>query len=486
MTKRDLIPRVARWYILMQEYDFVVEHRDGNKMSHVDALSRNPIETDVITETKVIDVLKIDDDAWLQTVQEQDSELQRIINILNDPETKDIVDIHSNYTIKNGRLYRVITDRNGETNLKWVVPKSVRWQIVRMNHDDVGHFGFDKTYSKISQVYWFKKMRRFIKKYCESCLNCAHNKLPTGSKQGFLHPIPKVSKPFDTLHTDHCGPFPMSKKKNVHILVIIDAFTKFIFIKPVKNLKSSTTVQVFNEYFSIFGVPRRVISDRGTSFTSKEFEDFLLEKGVKHVLNAVASPRANGQCERYNRTIIDALTSAIHGKAENLWDTAIPQVQWSINNTINKGTGHTPSEMLFGVQTTGVSDGIMNEIVSEIHEPVDRVEVYDDATVRIASNQEKQKEYFDKKRKIATQYKIGDLVRVEKEIRTEVGHSRKLLPKCVGPYRISKVLDNDRYEIEDTPITKKEGCKIYRATYAVDKLYPWLVFSNDVISSDSE
>lgn len=486
MIKKDLIPRVARWYILMQEYDFIVEHRDGAKMSHVDALSRNPGIAECQDEIRVVDIMAIDDDAWLRTVQEQDSEIQRIINILSDINTKDIVDIHKNYTIKNGRLYRITNDKNNDVNLKWVVPKSVRWQIVRMNHDDVGHFGFDKTYSRVNQVYWFKKMRRFIKKYCNSCLSCAHNKIPAGAKEGELHPIPKINKPFDTLHTDHCGPFPVSKKKNCHILVIIDAFTKFIYIKPVKNVKSSTSIQVFTEYFSLFGVPRRLISDRGTSFTSKEFSNFVNERGIKHILNAVASPRANGQVERYNRTIVDAITTANHNRPENEWDLRLPQIQWSLNNTINKSTGRTPSEILFGTQTTGVSDGFMNTLVSESHTPVDRDEVRSNAESRIQINQQEQKERFDKSHKKPTQYKIGDLVRVEKDIRTEPGQSRKLLPKCVGPFRISKIIGNDRYEIEDTPITRKEGCKPYRSVFAVDKLHPWLVFNHDAISSDSE
>lgn len=487
MTKRDLLHRVARWYLIMQEYDLTVEHRDGAKMAHVDALSRNPVETPVTHERMdVFEILRVEDDVWLQTVQEQDSELQRIKSILSDPATKGVVEIHKNYAIKNGRLYRIV-EKNGEINLKWVVPKSVRWQIVRMNHDDAGHLGFDKTYEKISHVYWFQKMRRFIKKYCQSCLNCAHSKTPAGPKEGFLHPIPKVNKPFDTLHTDHCGPFPQSRKKNCHLLCIIDAFTKFIYIKPVKNLKSSTTIQVFNEYFALFGVPRRLISDRGTSFTSKEFEDYLNERGVKHILNAVAMPRANGQIERYNRTIVDALTAANHDKPENQWDLALPQIQWSLNNTFNKTTGRTPAEVLFGLRPTGLSDSFLNPIVAEVHnEQLDVEEVRDEVSNKILDSQARQKIRFDRVRKNPKVYSIGDLVRVERETRADPGNSRKLLPKCSGPYRITKVLGNDRYEVEDTPITKKKGSKTYRGTYSVDKLHPWLAFNNDVISSDSE
>lgn len=66
----------------------------------------------------------------------------------------------------------------------------------------------------------------------------------------------------------------------------------------MRNTKTSTTVRVFREYFGIFGVPKRIITDRGTSFTSDGFKKFLGERNIKQVLNAVSTPRANGQVER--------------------------------------------------------------------------------------------------------------------------------------------------------------------------------------------
>lgn len=85
------------------------------------------------------------------------------------------------------------------------------------------------------------------------------------------------------------------------------------------------------------------------SFTSNSFKVFVTEKGIKHVLNAVATPRANGQVERYNKIILDALTAKCIGIAENKWDEHLSDVQWGINNTFNKGIGCTPAEALFGV-----------------------------------------------------------------------------------------------------------------------------------------
>ncbi|KAL4702389.1 hypothetical protein ACJJTC_005665 [Scirpophaga incertulas] len=108
---------------------------------------------------------------------------------------------------------------------------------------------------------------------------------------------------------------------------------------------------------------------------------------------------------------------------------------------------------------TGKSDGIMNPIVSEQHNPLNRETIQIDVEKRFERDQKLQENKFNKSRKAPKQYQVGDLVRIEKDIRTESGHSRKLLPKCIGPYRISKVLGNDRYEIEDTPITRKKRCK---------------------------
>lgn len=73
---------------------------------------------------------------------------------------------------------------------RWVVPRGVRWQVVKQNHDDIGHFAFEKTFEKIKSNYWFPKMRKFIKKYVESCLECSYAKSRAGKKPGVLHPIP--------------------------------------------------------------------------------------------------------------------------------------------------------------------------------------------------------------------------------------------------------------------------------------------------------
>lgn len=479
-TKRDLIPRISRWWIQFLEYDCIIEYRPGERMSHVDALSRSPVSVD-LEPIHTLDVLSITTEDWISTVQSSDEEIKRIKEILEDPNTPNVTKTYKEYTVKNGRVFRLV--ENGDT--RWVVPRSVRWQLMKANHDDVGHFGFDKTLERIRSKFWFPKMRRFIKKYVTACLECAHHKLPSGSKEGQLHPIPKINIPFHTLHADHLGPFPRSKRGNIYILVIVDSFTKFVSLYPVKSTRTKESVRALRTLFSYFGSPIRLITDRGTSFTSKKFKLFIRSVGAKHILNAVATPRANGQVERYNRTILAALGSMVHGKEKNSWDELLPDLQLGINTSIHDVTKKTPTELLFGKNVANPALGLLNDIDNDITISRQSIEeIREGASERLKRNEESMKERYDKRKKVSRVYTEGDLVRIVRNIVTGPGQSKKLEARCRGPYRIKKILPNDRFLVEDTPLTRK-GPK-YETVVAIDKIYPWLSFANTAACSSSD
>lgn len=483
LVKRDLIPRISRWWIQLQEYDCTIEYRPGARMTHADALSRNPVSNPV-SEQHVLDVLPIQESEqdWISTVQSADEEVKKIKEILSDPSVEEAMDVHKNYKLKHDKVYRIVGDE-----LKWLVPRGVRWQILKMNHDDVGHWGFEKTLQRIKEHYWFAKMRRFVKKYVNSCLECAHHKAPGGKREGELHPIEKVCTPFHTIHADHLGPFVKSKKGNCYLLVIVDGFTKYISINPVKNTKSTTSVNVMKQYVSYFGVPTRLITDKGTSFTSKTFQSFIESYGIKHIQNAVATPRANGQVERFNRTILDALSTSNHGENDKSWDEHIPDIQVGINTTKHKTTQKTPSELLFGFNIISKTEGKLSEVINETLNQIPAEELNDlreEAGEKIKQQQVRDAANYNKHRKPATQYKEGDLVRVERQVPHD-GKSQKLVVKYQGPYRIVRMLDNDRFLIEDTPLTRKHGRR-YEAVVALDKIQPWMNFNRNFESESSE
>ncbi|KAJ2942408.1 hypothetical protein O0L34_g16012 [Tuta absoluta] len=442
-------------------------------MAHVDALSRNPIQ-DLETQNpdKFPMVMSISDDDWLLTLQLGDSELCRIRDIVtSDLDPKGLEYIKNNYVLKDNKLFRCV---EGDTDsVRFVVPKGARWQVCKMNHDDLGHVGFEKTYERIKRIYWFAKMKRFIKKYVAACIDCAYAKKSVGSREGLLHPIEKFEIPFHTLHIDHLGPFVKSKRGNTHILTVVDSFTKFVFIKPVRNTNTQNVIKTLQDVFDTFRNPDRLISDRGSCFTSHSFRKFCLDRGIKHVLNAVASPRSNGQVERYNRTILDSLTALNLRDDDRHWDDKLGKIQWGLNNSIQKTIGRAPAEVMFGTKMISEKNSAMNEITDQVREDRDLQSIREEVKNRIDKSQEEQKRYYDKNRRPARQYQLGDLVKIVKVAFQNNGKSTKLMPTYEGPYRIAKVLGNDRYKL--APIAGYEGMKNKKkTTVASDRIQPWI------------
>uniref|UniRef100_A0A1Y1KSY3 RNA-directed DNA polymerase n=1 Tax=Photinus pyralis TaxID=7054 RepID=A0A1Y1KSY3_PHOPY len=141
MTKRDLIPRIGRWWLLTQEYDFYVEYRPGIKMAHVDALSRNSLPGEGIDFDNDAHLLhlNVNEDDWVLAAQLNDDFCKRLHSTL----TKEPIDDEEK---------RVHDER-------WVVPKTARSQIVFYHHDNVGHFGAEKTCAILRRKYWFPDMK---------------------------------------------------------------------------------------------------------------------------------------------------------------------------------------------------------------------------------------------------------------------------------------------------------------------------------------
>lgn len=463
--KKHLIPRIARWWLELQEFNFEVQYRPGNRMNHVDALSRNP-PLGSSTECEVI--FKITEADWVLSSQLTDERVKEIFEVLSKtPVTNDEKNIHKNYCLRDGRVFR-ITARG----ILWVVPKGMRQRIVKIAHDDFGHFGTEKTLQRLCKDYWFPRMREYIEKYISCCIPCLFTKRQSGRKEGFLHPIPKGIQPLTTFHVDHLGPFPKSKRNNTYLIVGIDAFTKFVFLRAAKSTKTKYVIEYFRDIFATYGTPKHIISDQGSCFTSHHFKSFCKQNNIQHIVNAVATPRANGQVERLNRTILSALLPSVTD--EDKWDESVRLIQFSINNVPSKSTGKTPSELMFGFIPRGGNDALLKDEIQQLPTLFqDLVTTRENASKMIIASQLKQKQYYDKKRKQPKTYKEGDLVVIMKQPLT-TGTSRKLAPNYSGPMVVKKVLPNDRYIVRDMKGSHRNlRSSKYEKIIAVDRMKPW-------------
>lgn len=191
-------------------------------------------------------------------------------------------------------------------------------------------------------------MRNTIEKVIRNCVNCILANRKTGKLDGYLNPIPKGNVPLETYHIDHLGPFSLTKKKYRYIFVIIDAFSKFVWLFGTRSTSSVEVLDKLNKLAVIFGNPKR-ISDRGTAFTSNEFREYCRKENFEHILITTGVPRANGQIERVNRTLIPILTKLAAPKSEE-WYKYLYRTQQFINTASSRSTGKTPFQLMFGTR----------------------------------------------------------------------------------------------------------------------------------------
>ena len=289
-------------------------------------------------------------------------------------------------------------------------------------------------------------MRKKVKIYIGNCLRCIEFSPFSGKAEGYLHSIKKDNVPFRTIHIDHFGPLEKSNGMK-HILSVIDGFTKFIKLYPCKSTTTNEVIKHLREYFRNYSKPRRIISDRGTCFTSGAFKDFLKEESVEQVLVATATPRANGQVERFNRVIAPMLAKL--SEHPDIWFKILDKVEFALNNSVCRSTTETPSRLLFGINQLGiVNDKIRLEL--DANSDVERdLSAFRDATSeKIEKCQQENEKCYDRKRKPAVKYEVGDHVVISNHV-VAPGVNKKLLPKFKGPYVVTKVLENDRYVISD-------------------------------------
>ena len=58
-----------------------------------------------------------------------------------------------------------------------------------------------------------------------------------------------------TLHIDHLGPFVKSTLGNTYLIVVVDAFTKYVFMKPVASMKALPVERFIDEIAGILDIP---------------------------------------------------------------------------------------------------------------------------------------------------------------------------------------------------------------------------------------
>lgn len=462
--------QVARWALALQEFDFVVRHRPGEKMQHVDALSRAPVNEPTDTEELVNDRVTVfsilSDEEIVAMYQRKDDDIRNII---------DNIQAHPSFEIHNGLLYR----NDVETGRKlFVIPKAMRKSLCIRFHDQMGHFSLEKVVYAMKRKYWFAGMRRYVRVHIRACIECLLAKGTSGKSQGLLKPVPPGKRPFETVNVDHLGPFVETTAKNTHIFVLVDNLTKFVRLWPVLNTSTQEVENCLNSFIMENGAPDRIITDRGSCFTTNTFLRFCQNRGITVHHVPTRHPRANGQVERVNRILNAQLTIYAASSIEETenWDRFLPEIQRNINTSVNRSTGKAPFELLYGY-VPRFADSTLDKVVQLASDVHDLDVVRHIAREHIEQSQQKMKEAFDKKHCVGDHLEPGEIIFVR------CPNTAKLQPKFRGPMVVVERVSGDIYRIQDL---RREGTPVGLVDLHISQIRPWRADLTDDPSDDEQ
>ena len=463
---KDITGRLARWAMKLSAYQIEnIQYRPGKQNANADSLSRNPVTTDDAQHPKLLTIetaINIWENtnilAEIKQKQNEDEKLKPFITHLRNNETPMTNDKRNPYVLINDILYKVKNSNRhynqrevGNKHLL-VIPKSMQEKLLAWAHDhpSAGHGGQQKTLYRLSiRVFW-DSMRKDVYNYvaaCQSCQQFKYNNTPLSNPlQTHI-----VNEPWHTIGIDIMGPFPKTARQKQFLLVIVDYFTRWIEVFPLRTTTSIDIAQIMmNEVFTRYGMPTFILSDNGPQFVSNLFEHFCKTIGIQQKFTANYHPQTN-LTERVNRTLKPMLSIFAH-KHPHSWDKEIQKLALAIRTSINETTGEIPAFMMFGRDLKLPLDLLVGEPVqgppptsvnSERISEYRRMLIHNLRSaynlVREHSEVEKiiQKTKYDKHTS-QRQFNVGDLVWVA-TVTPQIGEtsiSKKFQPKYQGPCRL--------------------------------------------------
>ncbi|KAI5118039.1 hypothetical protein M0805_009221 [Coniferiporia weirii] len=281
----------------------------------------------------------------------------------------------------------------------------------------------------------------FIKNYIRGCALCQQMKINT-------HPTKPPLLPMDFI-TD----LPLSHNYNSIMVVVDHDSSKGIVLIPcTKTLDALGTAKLYHDYvYKRFGLPRRIISNRGPQFASQVFQTLCSHLGIKSKLSTTYHPQTDGQTEHMNQEV-EAYLRIYCGTSPHTWSDSLTDLEFSHNIQAHSVTKTSPFNIILGydpipippvIEDTDIPSLALHlQLLSSIWKEV--LAAHDLAHTHMAQHSARGFQPF----------KLGDKVWLEATNLHFPNRSRKLAPKREGPFPIIQVLSPLNYQLKLPPAWK--------------------------------
>ena len=254
------------------------------------------------------------------------------------------------FTLNRGLLYLKATpSHSNEDILAFVVPTHKHRASIDGCHWHTGHQGHDRTLSLIKEWFWWPEMVQETIRSMRNCARCIQFEARL-QKPG-LEPI-LCTEPMDLVHIDYVKmevTVGLKEKPEVKdMLVVEDHFAQYLQAYITKNHTARTTARVlYNEYFSVFGFPHRLMSDQAPEFSGKVIIALCNLLGVAKIHTSPYHPQRNGSVERAHQTLRQMI-GKVDPERQRKWKSYLGSVLIAYNATRSLVTGYSPYFLMFG------------------------------------------------------------------------------------------------------------------------------------------
>ncbi|PIL29421.1 hypothetical protein GSI_09473 [Ganoderma sinense ZZ0214-1] len=432
-TAQNLTRRQAQWALYLSRFEFIILHKPGTSNGRADTLSRRPDhQTDDADDNLNRDLLQsnrfrvlaakrghmsvVPEKALLRHIRECGECKQEVADALSKLDK-----------LGPARLQNDLVDWNTEQGLllyrsRVYVPKdnALRAEIVRIHHDlpPAGHPGQAKTVEL---------------EYVETCDTCCHGKTSHAKPHGPLQPNEVPDGPGQVVTCDFITGLPDVDRYNA-LQLIADRHGKIIHLIPcTEEIDAEGTADNFiREWFRLYGLPRKIVSDHGPQFSSKLFRAVLKGLGIESAMSTAYHPQTDGQSERWNQEI-EAYLRMYCSRRRDDWVKWLPIAEFAFNSHVHSATGYSPFYLMYGFEP-------------QFHIPMLSTAVPSADERR--EELQRMKEYYDHYVRDAPEFKDSQKVWLDTRNFRVPGVSRKLVDRYAGPYLVKRKVGNLAYELK--------------------------------------
>lgn len=466
LMKSKLMPgRLSRWALYLQQFEFEIHHIPGKDNVVADCLSRSPINDEPheksLRERDEFTVMLVDSAPFenylknefpeIKKHQEKDQTLSNIKNKLKNPQN---VKLRQMYKSINGVLHY----KNVKDDQSWnvCVPEELVNKTIWYMHYKFGHCGPTKCQRKLLECCHFPQMAKRVRKVLRVCKKCQEMKPPTTAQQSKRYAIvPKRVN--EIIATDLYGPIIMSRRRNRYVLVVMDLFSKYVCVRPLKVASGKTVSEMFKKHIlPKYKNTKFVLSDNGPQYRSQKWKTMLRKSRLKPIYISKYRPQCN-PTERVMRELGRHLRTYAYKKHKD-WDEYLASFEDVMNNLPHDSTGYAPVQVQYGKTPKNPLKDVIT--VPGRTARINKRRISQQALENIEYNAERRNRTHNKEHK-ERGFTEGDLVLVKNRklaSRSDDG-CKKFYKLYIGPYEVKRVKHPNAYELRSVKTNKDLGLR---------------------------